>query len=410
MEPKQVYVLMNDNFFASGQAYVALSRVKRLEDLHLLEFDPHAIYLADRQRILLQWMESVDLCTDRGSAGSSRPPMPKLPEQTFLNKKQKLVKSTESATASRKTTQPKCPKLPKAFEVKQNEGRHGTIHSSRMHSLASQLLVDPRDTTPTNVHVANAKQVLKTAGTNQSIMYSMVDNIRTMEPATFSEGRNRFSQDLDEQLHPVLSYWYRLTETPPDGNCLWHMISLDLCGTTELMPFLRMVTAFTLVQNEDYFQHLMGQNEHDDLHFDEQVAIALRLGAWGGEMHLHALSIALHRPIYVYTTFLKPDGLDLYLSSADSEDLKDHFRNRVRGTTQHLLYTPPGEHGEIPGRDPICGMFLARHYTAMLPQSTEPDRFVPTSNIASGGNRYLLSAYFRRPVLNIASVAQRHEE
>ena len=142
--------------------------------------------------------------------------MPKLPEKTFLNKKQKLVKSTKSTTAPRKTTKSKCPKLSiKEFEVKQNEGRHGTIHSSRMYSLESQLLVDPRDTTPTNVHVANAKQVLKTAGTNQSIMYSMVDSIRTMEPATFSEGRNRFSQDLDEHIHPVLSYWYRLTETPP---------------------------------------------------------------------------------------------------------------------------------------------------------------------------------------------------
>ena len=60
MEPKKTYVLLNENFFASGQAYVALSRVKRLEDLHLLEFVPGAIYLADRQRELLKWMESVD--------------------------------------------------------------------------------------------------------------------------------------------------------------------------------------------------------------------------------------------------------------------------------------------------------------------------------------------------------------
>lgn len=54
MEPKQAYVLMNENVFAAGQTYVALSRVKHLEDLFLLAFDQGAIYLDERQRELLK--------------------------------------------------------------------------------------------------------------------------------------------------------------------------------------------------------------------------------------------------------------------------------------------------------------------------------------------------------------------
>jgi len=37
------HVLLNQNFFADGQGYVALSRVRRREDLHLLAFTPGAI-------------------------------------------------------------------------------------------------------------------------------------------------------------------------------------------------------------------------------------------------------------------------------------------------------------------------------------------------------------------------------
>ena len=82
----------------------------------------------------------------------------------------------------------------------------------------------------------------------QSYMYSVVPNLQLLEPALFSGERHHFSQHLDKHLHPVLSSWYGLTETPPDGTFLWHMISLDLCGSTELMPILRLVTAFTLVE------------------------------------------------------------------------------------------------------------------------------------------------------------------
>jgi len=48
----KVYVLLDDTFFANGQAYVALSRVRHLHDLHLLAFDPQAIK-ADKNLLAL---------------------------------------------------------------------------------------------------------------------------------------------------------------------------------------------------------------------------------------------------------------------------------------------------------------------------------------------------------------------
>ena len=54
------YIQLNKNFFASGQAYVALSRVKCIDNLHLLDYDPTAIYLDSYYKDLLKWMKHVD--------------------------------------------------------------------------------------------------------------------------------------------------------------------------------------------------------------------------------------------------------------------------------------------------------------------------------------------------------------
>ena len=48
-------------FFASGQTYVALSRVRTLNDLVLWQFHSSAIYIEPFDQQLLQWCDNVDV-------------------------------------------------------------------------------------------------------------------------------------------------------------------------------------------------------------------------------------------------------------------------------------------------------------------------------------------------------------
>ena len=52
---------LGEKFFASGQAYVALNRVRTLSDLVLWQFHPSAIYVEPFYQQLLQWCDNVDV-------------------------------------------------------------------------------------------------------------------------------------------------------------------------------------------------------------------------------------------------------------------------------------------------------------------------------------------------------------
>ena len=57
---QKAIVVLSDKFFESGQAYVALSRVRKLEDLVLWDFDPVAVQLDSFYKQLLEWLDCVD--------------------------------------------------------------------------------------------------------------------------------------------------------------------------------------------------------------------------------------------------------------------------------------------------------------------------------------------------------------
>lgn len=47
---------------------------------------------------------------------------------------------------------------------------------------------------------------------------------------------------------------YEPIQTPPDGNCLWHSISISLIGSTELTRILRAGTVYVMLKHEQYFK------------------------------------------------------------------------------------------------------------------------------------------------------------
>ena len=57
---QKAIVCLNHKFFESGQAYVALSRVRNLTDLTLWDFCPSAISLLTFYKKLLAWCDSFD--------------------------------------------------------------------------------------------------------------------------------------------------------------------------------------------------------------------------------------------------------------------------------------------------------------------------------------------------------------
>ena len=146
MTVKKAVVLLNKNFFASGQAYVALSRVKNLEDLTIWRYHHSAIHILGFYRQLLRWCDAQDVIRPPDlppvvdAAYPSRPdtvsnaPLPlDSVEQDAVSEDTECTKGRlhrkRSATTSSMASSPK--KTQKAAQVLPNGTLPGTLARKR---------------------------------------------------------------------------------------------------------------------------------------------------------------------------------------------------------------------------------------------------------------------------------------
>ena len=80
---------------------------------------------------------------------------------------------------------------------------------------------------------------------------------------------------------------------------MYNSISLVLFGSQHFMKILKSITAYTMVKLKSFFDSLVQRDLHvNNCNF--YIEESLKLGVWGWDIHIFAMSISLRRSINVY--------------------------------------------------------------------------------------------------------------
>lgn len=147
------------------------------------------------------------------------------------------------------------------------------------------------------------------------------------------------------------------------------------------MKFLRAATIMALfLQQEDFketLQKLYDAEETQRL-WSETVNKASLNGEWGEENEILAISIAIDRPIYQYTT-CRTSGIMNENEVTDFETLQEVHRKSKETFAPGMFQVFASDNIRMKRRQPI-GIFNNEnlsHYTAMLPRNHNSRYFEP---------------------------------
>ncbi|XP_065058005.1 uncharacterized protein LOC135685854 isoform X1 [Rhopilema esculentum] len=263
MTLEKAYILLNKNFFASGQAYVALSRVKSLDNLHLLDYDPGAVLLKPFYRDLLEWMKRKDeIRVDRDGDSSVEPEYPMRPPESPKDKK-----NSKRPWKKMDRHPPVPPKKPKTCNAGQKEPAEQST-SSRPPSKTKKSKKGNEGTRERQISeifgdhhnlqaLWNAINFPLHASVDTYLQYSaqfdaIIDILRGIDVLMYIDLPYR-PIDYQQQvlLHPVLQGYLRAVKTVGDGSCLFYSIWKQLFPhreTIDIAKFMRQITLYTFTR------------------------------------------------------------------------------------------------------------------------------------------------------------------
>ncbi len=344
-----VSVYLDSTFFANGQAYVALSRVKRYTQLHLLTYDPvNAIKVSDSVRVLY----GLPKLHDGKPMGAERPA---------------YVPTIQPAATPAATT-------PAAA----GDGHPDIATPQCMRYLRSNLGDD--------VKLAEYMQIKSQdieALVTELQRRSLADQVTTRPLA----------HSFEFSIHPALMELLNPICTTADGNCFWHAVSILLCGSERLSVTLRFLTACAFVRHKSSFVNIIeNESVYDrsrfataELRYRELLRIAVTNSRWAENEHFLALSIALDVPIYVFLGFADSNTGLMYIDpTLNCSQLQEYFRNKGDGTYGHMVYSSKQLHDTNVSQmvhefehPPLCVNLYCSHFTALAYKSRNVLEFMP---------------------------------
>ncbi|XP_071137190.1 uncharacterized protein [Mytilus edulis] len=355
------FIHLDDSFFAPGQAYVALSRVKSLQGLHIIKFSTAA------------FKTNNEVCKMLWSAEK--------------NGSLYVVSSTDSSSNKTMLNEQACSNSSKLPQLEKSSCKKTiSLNPSNMSNLSADNIVTTSTALSRRITVQlcrNISELQKSLTTHEFLLDQLADSLQQL--TAVANPNLRVSGNVRRECHPTFLEHFVPIQTPPRGNCLWDMISISLCQQPKYMQALRILTVYTIIKHQNIFKSfLQSDNALSTLSIDEQyqqlILTARTPKQWGNEYHLYALCIILKRPIYIYSTFKVQEKFSHFRCTA--EHLRNLFSSNSFEIGRHLKYVPDSK--VVPSNtlgQPLCGFFKSSHYTAVLPRTDYPPNFVPQCSI-----------------------------
>ena len=353
---------IDSSIFADGQAYTTLPRVRKLENLHLKHLDVSAFKTSS----------TVTEIMKHASEHNSLKTIP-IPIKEYKNSNSKII--SETTVQNDKFTNIKIesnPSKPESInntsqicdtETQSSASSEINEINTKLTNLGKNIFLLKYFIPPTDI------QKISTLCTVHKPTFQLMLFYQNFPTSLFDKNK-----DIIEVSHifpnSFLSH-YVPVKTPPDGNCLFHAVSISLTGNIHITRHLKLFTTYIMVTNKDIFLSII---QFDNAHIRNKMTIpqylehiiyiARKWGQWGNEYHLLALSAGLQRDIYCYVPFRLSE-----LTSDEQNDIKHLkllFDNHK--LSNQLLYHCPRDLQKTNYNkdDPICIFYYGHnHYTSI---------------------------------------------
>jgi hypothetical protein len=212
---------------------------------------------------------------------------------------------------------------------------------------------------------------------------------------------NQIDKALSQYIYTAFTNLYQPHITTSDGNCLWHMVSIALCGNEILTVLLRKLTVLAIIVLKKQITNVLSSEfEHFNSDVDGNTVVtnsklktfirrklkdtllrAKNNKKWGNQYHLLVLSSLLNKNIFIYSGFKLRNGklqLDKNVSEAE---LINAFNDRQ--PIGHNIKYEPIENEFFKGLsiNNLYGFYHDNHYVALVPRVRNHIIFLPKNNI-----------------------------
>jgi hypothetical protein len=331
---EKCHLILDESFFTYGQAYVALSRVKSSDNLHIFQYSRNAFKTNMNIVALIEYIN-------------------KYKSMKGFRKSQHNCKNIQENSSKCENKDEKSSQIDKdknsVDKIKTLFNKHFKFNNSiRGHHFNN----DNFDST----------HVLNFINKKKEDILTMITMINTIKKIIYNENLSSEIDTIEKQsIHPSFLDNYLLFSTPRDGKCLWHSISICLTGGIQLTTFLRFATLFTMLFFKENFIDLIKKkdfpNDYNSAYkkYCNLLYIARKNKEWGNSYHLLAISTFLNCNIYCYS----------------------NYRNLLEG--QHLKYCPIINNFFNNDKNNyfICIFFSRNHFTAMIPKLISNIEMIP---------------------------------